>query len=64
MAYVRKTRDVYEVQVRYSTKYGYERVCTEETLREANERKIDYLRNQPEYPVRVVKKREPIEAAV
>lgn len=55
--YIRKTVDEFEVQQYTGTQYGWECVCTEETRKEAKERKREYHDNQPEYPVRVVKKR-------
>jgi len=35
MKYIRKTKDVYEVQGYYSPQYGYECVTSEETYKEA-----------------------------
>ena len=55
MAYKRKTQDEYQIQ--QYTGYGWEEVCSEDTFREARERRNEYRENQPEYPVRIVKKR-------
>jgi hypothetical protein len=55
MAYVRKTRDEYQIQ--QYTSEGWEEVCAEETMKAAKQTKKEYRDNQPEYPVRIVKKR-------
>lgn len=57
MAYVRKTKDVFEVQVNYGYGHGFECVYTEETRKEARERIKEYQENAPEYAVRIVCKR-------
>lgn len=57
MAYVRKTRDVYHVQVNYG--WGFETVTYEDTWKDAKAMARDYRDNEP-YPVRVVKRREKI----
>ena len=57
MAYVRKTTDEFEIQQYTGAQYGWECVCSEETRKEAKERKKEYRNNQPEYAVRIVKKR-------
>ena len=57
--YIRKTRDIWEIQVYYCSEYGFECVCTEYTFQEAKQRKKEYLENE-NYPVRIVKKREKI----
>lgn len=43
MAYERKTRDEYEIVTNYG--YGWEVECSEDTLKEAQERKKEYLKN-------------------
>lgn len=60
MAYIRKTKDEFHIQQHTGTGYGWETVCTEETRTEARQRKREYRENQPEYPVRVIKKRVPL----
>lgn len=62
MTYQRKTRDVFEVEQYFGTGHGWEFVCSENTRREANERRREYRDNQPEFAVRVRKHREPIKA--
>ena len=57
MAYQRKTVDEYEIQQHI---YGtWETVTTEETMKSAREQRKCYQDNQPEYPVRIVKRRVP-----
>lgn len=60
MAYQRKTRDEYDVQQYYGDAYGWETVCTETSEWDAVQAKKDYLNNQPFIPVRIVKRRVPI----
>lgn len=55
MTYVRKTEDEYEIQ--QYVPGGWECVTTETTVREALERRKEYRENQPEYAVRIVKRR-------
>ena len=55
MPHIRKTTDEYEVQ-QYFPQYGWEMVTTETTFAEARERRREYRENQPEYPVRIIKK--------
>jgi hypothetical protein len=55
MAYKRKTTD--EWQIQQHTGYGWEDVCAEDTWKEAKDRLKEYRENQPEYPVRAIKKR-------
>ena len=43
MAYVRKTYDEYDIVTNYG--YGWEVECTEETMKEARQRKKEYLEN-------------------
>lgn len=62
-AYKRKTRDIYIIQQYTGPQYGWEDLCEEDEWREAYWRKKEYQENQPEYPVRIVKKRERIEEA-
>lgn len=55
--YIRTTTDEYEVQQNFGYGHGWEAVCTEASRKEAQERRKEYQQNQPEYPVRIVKKR-------
>lgn len=57
MAYVRKTKDEYQLLCNYGYGDGWEVVLTEETLKEAKERKKEYLENMPQYAYKIVKKR-------
>lgn len=52
--YVRKTVDVWELQLNYG--FGWEETLTEYTRKEARERLKEYRENQPQYPARIVKK--------
>lgn len=58
-AYIRKTRDIFEVQGNYGC--GWECVTAEETRKEAKERLKEYRANES-VPFRLVTKRERIEA--
>ncbi len=58
MAYIRKTVDVFEVQ--QLTPEGWECVTTETTRREAQVRAKEYRENQPEFIIKIIKKRENI----
>ena len=60
MTYIRKTRDVYEVQGYYVAGYGWECVCSEDTRRDAMQRLREYRENEPQYSHRLVMKREPL----
>ena len=61
MGYIRKTKDIWEIQGYYGHEYGWECVTTEETRQEARQRLKEYRDNE-RYPFRLVKKRERIEA--
>lgn len=61
MAYIRKTRDEYEVQGNYNG--TWERLTTEDTQKEARAMLKCYNENEPHYPHRIVKKRVRIENA-
>lgn len=61
MAYKRKTQDVWYIEAHYGYGHGWEVECTEYSLKEAKERIKEYRENCPQYPVRIVKKRERIE---
>lgn len=57
MAYVRKTRDEFEVQGNYGYGHGFEMVTTEETRKDAKEQLKCYRENEPGIPFRIVRKR-------
>jgi hypothetical protein len=59
MAYVRKTRDEWDIEQK--TCQGWEVVCSEDSPSAALARRTEYRENQPEYPVRVKKRRVRIE---
>lgn len=61
MAYVRKTRDEYEIQGNYGC--GWEALFTEETWKEAREQLRCYDENERQYAHRIVKRRVKIETA-
>ena len=56
MAYIRKTRDEWEIQVNYGYGHGWECDATEETWKDAKAQAKVYRENVT-YPVRIVKKR-------
>lgn len=56
----RKTRDIWVVQ--QYTSQGWEDVNAEETRQDGKRSVKEYRDNQPEYPARLVKRREKIEA--
>ncbi len=58
MAYVRKTRDVFEVRGDYGYGHGFECVTAEESRREALARLREYRQNEPGVPFKLVKTRE------
>ena len=62
MAYVRKTRDVWELHVDDCCGYGYEYELCEYSYSEAKQRLREYRENCPQYPAKLVKKRERINA--
>lgn len=62
--YIRKTRDVYEIQVNYGYDYGFECVCTESTWKEGEARLKEYRENEPQYASKMVCKRERIQESV
>lgn len=57
--YVRKTRDTFELHVNYGK--GWEHEVTEFSRKDIRERRKEYRENCPEYPVKVMKKRERLE---
>ena len=60
--YVRKTVDAWVLEGNYGC--GWEYLLTEYTKKEGMERLREYRENQPQYPVRLIKKRERKAAAV
>lgn len=56
--YMRRTRDVWELYVDYGQGYEYE--TAEYSLEAINRRRKDYALNCPQYPTKVIKKRERI----
>lgn len=57
MAYIRKTKDEYQLLCNYGYGDGWEYVLAEDTLSEAKKRKREYMENMPQYPYKIVKKR-------
>lgn len=62
MPYVRKTRDEYQIHVNYGYGDGWEHECTEDTYREARQRRKEYRENCPQYPTKIVRRRVKIDA--
>lgn len=61
-AYVRKTRDVFELHVNYGYGDGWEHEITEDTYEEALARLAEYRENCPQYPSRIRRAREAVTA--
>ena len=61
MAYIRKTKDEYQLLCDYGYGDGWEYLLAEKTMKEARERKREYMENIPEYSYKIVKTRIPIE---
>lgn len=59
MPYQRKTRDVWQLYVNYGC--GWEHELDEFTKKEAFQRLKEYRENCPQWPAKLVKKRERIE---
>lgn len=56
--YKRKTKDEYQVQCDYGYGDGFEEVTSEETRKEANDRRHEYLLNDKQMKrIRIVKRR-------
>lgn len=60
MTYSRKTRDEYDIEQR--TTEGWEIVNSEATRRDAQRSAREYRENQPEFAVRIVKRRVRVQA--
>lgn len=61
MTYQRKTRDYWDIEQQTGPRYGWEVVNSETTRADTKRSLKEYRDNQPEYPVRSVKRRERIE---
>jgi hypothetical protein len=59
----RKTRDEYQLHVYYGSLHGWEHEVSEDTWREAKERRKEYRENCPQYPCKIVKRRIPLKPA-
>lgn len=57
MAYKRKTADEYAIEQYTGPQYKWEEVTVEETSAAARQTRKEYRENQPEYPVRIRKRR-------
>lgn len=64
MTYQRKTRDYWSIEQYTDSAYGWEEVCAAETWKEAKQTLQEYRENQPEYPVRGMRRREKIDQTV
>lgn len=62
MAYQRKTRDCWRLFVNYGYGHGWEHELTEYSREEGRKRLQEYRENCPQYPAKLVKSRERIEA--
>lgn len=60
MKYTRKTRDYWKIEQYTGHQYGWEEVCGSYSWKETRANLKEYRENQPEYPVRMRKTREPI----
>ncbi|MXP76273.1 hypothetical protein GN277_12965 [Lachnospiraceae bacterium WCA-9-b2] len=60
MSYIRKTKDEYQLLCNYGYDDGWEYVLAEDTMKEARERKSEYMKNMPGFSYKIVKKRVPI----
>jgi len=63
MTYKRITQDVFIIQQYTGSQYGWEDVHAEDTRKAARERLKEYRQNQPEYPARLITRREKIESS-
>ena len=59
MPYTRKTVDTFQLHVNYGQ--GWEHEITEFSRREIRQRVKEYRENCPQYPVKVISRREKIE---
>lgn len=58
MAYIRKTKDEY--QLLYNCGNDWEYLLAEDTMEDAEKQKKEYAENIPEYQYKIVKKRVPV----
>lgn len=59
MKHIRKTEDIYNIMGNYGQ--GWEVVTAETDRKEARARLKEYNENEPQYPHKIIKKREKIE---
>jgi hypothetical protein len=55
--YARKTRDEWQLHINYGYGDGWEHEISEDTRKEAIQRRKEYRENCPEYPVKIVCRR-------
>ena len=55
--YTRKTKDEFQLHVNYGYGHGFEHEISEDTLKEASERKREYQANCPQYATKIIRKR-------
>lgn len=58
MSRIRTTRDVFELEVNYGYGDGWEYVAGADTRKEARQYQRDYQTNSPQYPTRIIRRRE------
>lgn len=64
MAYVRTTRDEWQLWVKYDTAHGYEYEVNEPTYKLICQRAREYRENCPQYPLKIKKARIKVAASV
>lgn len=57
MAYTRKTRDEWQLWIKYPGPHGWEHEVSEDSFTEIRQRRREYRENCPEYPTRVKRAR-------
>ena len=62
MTYTRKTADEYQLHINYGQ--GWEHEISEDSFREIRGRVREYRENCPQYPVKWVKRRVPLEEPI
>ena len=63
MAYQRKTHDVYVIMQFWSKSIGWEEVAEDDDKVQAKSLLVDYITNEPDIPVMLVRRRVPNEEA-
>ena len=58
MIYQRKTKDIWELYVKYDKANGWEHEVTENSFLAARRRLREYRQECPQYPSKIIKKRE------